>query len=105
MTQTLTYLRKEKGGTVSLLIYVQPKASRNKVVGLHDDAVKISTTAPPVEGKANAAVIKILSKFFNLPKSAIALQAGRESRKKRFSLSGISLADAQEAIARHLTDS
>ncbi len=82
-------LTEQPDGSLILLVYVQPKASRNRIVGLHGDAVKISITAPPVDGKANAGVIKLLAKFFHLPKSAITIISGESSRSKRLRLEGI----------------
>jgi len=68
---------------LSLLVYLQPQAARNHVVGLHGDAIKISLTAPPIEGRANAALVAFLSHLFKLPRSAVALESGRKSRDKR----------------------
>lgn len=87
-----------KSGGVALSIHVQPKSSRNKIIGLHDDALKISLTAPPVEGKANKAVIEFLSKFFNLSKRDVELLSGHQSRKKRVLLSKIDLEDATRRV-------
>ncbi len=79
-----------KDGAVLIDIYVQPKSSQNKMVGLHDQAVKVAITAPPVDGKANKAVGLFLAGFFNVPKSSVQIHSGLQSRKKRFSLDGIS---------------
>lgn len=53
-----------------LKIILQPKASKDQFVGLHDDELKITITAPPVDGQANAHLMKFLSKAFKVPKSA-----------------------------------
>ncbi len=95
-------LRQEADGTLSLLVRVQPKASANRVSGLHGDALKICITAPPVDGKANAALTRFLADFFGLRRSAVNLQSGGGSRDKRFLLSGISLTDAQKTISRSM---
>ncbi len=70
-------------GDLILQIYVQPKASRDQVVGLHCDAVKVAITAPPVDGKANAHVIKLLAQWFDVAKSQIELQRGELNRHKQ----------------------
>ncbi|MDZ7870077.1 MAG: DUF167 family protein [Rheinheimera sp.] len=70
-------------GDLILQIYVQPKASRDQVVGLHCDAVKLAITAPPVDGKANAHVIKLLAQWFDVAKSQIELQRGELNRHKQ----------------------
>ena len=96
----MTWLRLGKDGTVLLTVHVQPKASRAKVAGLFgDDAVKICITAPPVDGKANEALIKFLATLFKLPKSAVTLDAGQQSRTKQFRLTGITLAAAEQLLA------
>lgn len=92
----------DKSGMVVLTVYVQPKASRDAVAGLHGDAVKVCITAPPVEGKANAAVARFLAKLFDLPKSAVVLHRGQQSRTKKFLLQGLSLADAQKVLEKYL---
>jgi len=75
---------------ISLNIYVQPKASRTKITGIHDNSLKISTTAPPVDGKANHHVTVFLAKLFKLPKTAVTILAGHQSRHKTVVLEGIS---------------
>ncbi len=67
---------------VCFKIYVQPKASKNAIVGLHDDALKIRLTAPPVDGAANKLCLKYLSKITGISKSAFEITAGHTSRKK-----------------------
>ena len=64
-------------------IYVQPRSSRNQVVGLHGDALKVKIAAPPVEGAANKMCIAVLAKALNVPKSAIEIVSGQASRTKR----------------------
>ncbi|MGD9330688.1 MAG: DUF167 domain-containing protein [Desulfobacterales bacterium] len=64
-------------------VRVQPKSSRNAVAGLHDDALKIRLSAPPVEGKANRALIQLIAKLLRCPKSAVTIASGPASRKKR----------------------
>ena len=81
-------------GNLIIKVTVQPKASRNKVVGIFNNTLKIATTAPPVDGKANIQIINQLAKFFEIPKSAICLKGGQQSRKKRFILSGVTKDDA-----------
>jgi len=73
---------KKTDSGIRFKIYVQPKASRNTVVGLHDDALKIRLTAPPVDGAANKLCIKFLSKITGIPKAAIRIASGQTSRTK-----------------------
>jgi len=66
-----------------LKIILQPKASKDQIVGLHDDELKITITAPPVDGQANAHLLKFLSKAFKVPKSSIVLEKGELNRHKQ----------------------
>ena len=65
-----------------LKIYVQPKASRDQIVGIHGDELKIVITAPPIDGKANAYLQKYFSKIFKVPKGNIAILKGELGRHK-----------------------
>ncbi len=73
----------EKDGGVVFAVFVQPKASRNQVAGLHGDALKIRLTAPPVEGAANKACTQFLAKTLGVPKSAVEIVSGHASRNKK----------------------
>lgn len=72
-----------RGEDLLLQLYVQPKASRDQIVGLHGDAVKIAITAPPVEGKANSHIQKLLATLFAVNKSQVELVKGDISRHKQ----------------------
>jgi uncharacterized protein len=72
-----------RGADLLLQLYVQPKASRDQIVGLHGDAIKIAITAPPVEGKANAHIQKLLATLFAVSRSQIELVKGDLSRHKQ----------------------
>ncbi len=69
-----------------LSVRVQPKASRNAIQGVHGEALKISLTAPPVDGAANKACIAFLAKKLVLAKSAVEIVSGQTSRNKRILL-------------------
>ncbi|MCQ9712155.1 DUF167 family protein YggU [Actinobacillus suis] len=68
---------------IRLRIFLQPKASRDQIVGLHDNELKIAITTPPVDGAANAHLLKYLSKLFKVPKSSIVLEKGELQRHKQ----------------------
>ncbi|WP_373501550.1 DUF167 domain-containing protein [Desulfococcus sp.] len=72
----------EKENGIAFKVFVQPKSSRNAIVGLHGDALKVKLTAPPVEGAANAMCIQFFSKMLGVSKSAIEIQSGHASRTK-----------------------
>ena len=63
-------------------VHVQPRASRNAVLGWKDGALRVALTAPPVEGAANAALIEVLADALGLKKREIAVVAGQASRRK-----------------------
>ncbi|PVX41404.1 hypothetical protein C8D76_102100 [Pasteurella langaaensis DSM 22999] len=68
---------------IRLRIFLQPKASKDAFVGLHDDELKITITAPPIDGAANAHLLKYLSKAFKVPKSRIILEKGELNLHKQ----------------------
>jgi len=92
-------ITKLQNNTLSLNVYVQPRASRNRLAGMHGKAVKLCITAPPVDDKANTAVIVFLSKLFGLSKSALHIKTGRQGRHKKILITNISLLQAQKALA------
>lgn len=71
---------------VVLQIQARPGASRNKIVGLLGDALKVAIAAPAVEGAANKELVKFLSKTFKVPKSAVEFVGGETSKQKRIRL-------------------
>jgi uncharacterized protein (TIGR00251 family) len=70
-------------------VRVQPKASANRILGEHNGALKIGVTAVPEKGKANAAVISLLSKELCVPKSAVEIVGGETSRLKTLRIHGL----------------
>ncbi|CAK1921158.1 MULTISPECIES: DUF167 family protein YggU [Vibrio] len=68
---------------IILRLYIQPKASRDKIVGLHGEELKIAITAPPVDGKANAHLAKYLAKQFKVAKGQIKIEKGELGRHKQ----------------------
>ncbi|CAK4070875.1 DUF167 family protein YggU [Vibrio sp. MarTm2] len=71
------------GEDLVLRLYIQPKASRDKLVGLHGDELKVAITAPPVDGKANAHLSKYLAKQFKVAKGLIKIEKGELGRHKQ----------------------
>jgi len=69
-------------------VKVQPKASADRIIGEHGGALKVSVTVPPEKGKANAAVIALLSKKLGVPKSSIEIVRGETSRIKTLRVRG-----------------
>ncbi len=67
--------------------YLQPKASKDEFVGLHENRLKIRITAPPIDGKANTHLIKFLAKSFGVAKNAVIIEKGELGRQKTVSIS------------------
>ncbi|MCY1283593.1 hypothetical protein D9M68_258110 [compost metagenome] len=71
------------GDDLILDCHLQPKASCDEFAGLHGERLKIRLTAPPVEGKANAHLLKFLAAAFGVAKSQVTLESGELNRQKR----------------------
>ncbi len=66
-----------------LRLYIQPKASRDALVGVHGDELKVAITAPPVDGQANAHLVKFLAKQFRVAKGQVVIEKGELGRHKQ----------------------
>jgi uncharacterized protein (TIGR00251 family) len=84
------WLRVAADGSVSLTLHIQPGARHTGFVGLHGEAMKVRLAAPPVDGKANAALCAFLAQFCGVPRSAVTLLSGETSRAKRIRVDGAS---------------
>lgn len=85
----------EKDGGVAFRIRVTPKAKRTQIGGEHGGALKVSVTAPPVDGAANDAVIALFAKRLKVPKRAVLIRRGQGSRDKALFIGGTTAADIQ----------
>jgi uncharacterized protein (TIGR00251 family) len=81
-----------------LSVRLHPGARKNSVTGVHADAVKIALTAPPVDGKANDALIAFLADALHLPRARVALVTGATSRTKMVRITGKSAAEVAAAL-------
>ena len=79
----------EKEGAVIFTVRVVPRASKSEIVGEMDGALKIRIASPPVDGAANAELIKILAKSFDVSKSAVEIIAGQSSKTKSIKIVGL----------------
>ncbi len=71
---------------VILNVHVQPRASKDEIVGEHGGRIKIRTCAPPVDGKANDHLIGFLASLFGVPRRQVQLISGETGRQKRFEI-------------------
>jgi uncharacterized protein (TIGR00251 family) len=99
---------RETGDGIVVNVFVQPRASRNQVAGMHGEALKLRLTAPPVEGAANRMCIAFLAEILDLPKSTLEIVAGHSSRNKQVRVrpaADRSLADLRKIIEQRLVPS
>lgn len=96
-------LRKTDGG-VLLRVRAVPGSSRDKIIGIHADALKIAVCAPALEGKANRAIIRILSKKLGIKRSAISLHNGKTSRNKWFLLDDLTEKETLKMVTGALAE-
>ena len=95
----MTFVQQNKNQLI-LTVRVSPNARRSNFDGLWNNThLKIALFAPPVDGKANEALIDFLADFFHLRKSAVHLLSGHTSRIKRLSLSFSSKTNADTALS------
>ena len=91
---------------VTLAVRAQPGAKKTAIIGLYGEGasaqLKIAVQAPPLEGRANEALIAFLAETFGMPRSAVELIAGELSRSKVFLLRGVTMARATAALAKRI---
>ncbi len=83
----------------TLRVRIHPGARKNAITGVHDSALKISLTTPPVEGRANEALIAFLAESLRIPKSRVTLVSGATSRSKTLRITGKSAAEVHAALS------
>jgi len=86
---------REQDGAVVFEVRVAPRASRSRVIGVQDGALKVALTAPPVDGAANEALRKLLAKTLGVPKSDVEIVRGDRARIKLLRVDGIRAADVR----------
>jgi len=89
---------KEEGGTLILKVLVQPRASKNEVVGIHGGCLKIRVTSPPIEGKANKMLCGFLSQLIGIGKRHIEIIGGQRARVKEVRISDKSMEEVRKKL-------
>jgi len=87
-------------GTVIFQVRVQPRASRDEVVGEMDGALKIRLQAPAIEGRANEALIAYLAALLKRPKTAVSILSGERGRTKRVAIWGVTTKEILGLLTR-----
>jgi uncharacterized protein (TIGR00251 family) len=85
-------------GGVLIKVFVQPRASRNELVGIQGEELKLRLTSPPVEGAANKLCREFLAKLLGIAKGRVTLIAGEKSRHKRLLVEGVTLEEVESRL-------
>ena len=78
-----------KNGAIIFNVRVVPRSSKSEIVGEHDGALKVRIASPPVDGAANAELVKLLSKTFEVSKSEVEILAGQTSKTKQIKIANL----------------
>lgn len=81
-------------------VLIQPRSSRDEIVGMHEGRLKIKISAPPVDGKSNERLTELLSKAFRVPKSNIEIIRGKSSKLKTVKVAGIDTTSCEEFLSK-----
>jgi uncharacterized protein (TIGR00251 family) len=98
MIEDFSPFAKDVGDGCTLAVRVRPGARKNDVAGIHAGAVKISLTTPPVDGRANEALIEFVADLLRVPRARVAILSGATSRMKLLRVTGKSAAEVQAAL-------
>ena len=92
----------ESAKGVAFAVKVHPRARKNAITGTMGDALKLSLTAPPVEGRANQAVIEFFADLFAIPRSSVTIASGATSRNKMVRVAGVTGEAARQRLTKIL---
>ena len=92
----------ESSKGISFSIRIHPRARKNAITGVIGDALKLALTAPPVEGRANQAVIEFFAELFEIPRSSVTITSGETSRKKQVRIAGLTRATVATRLSERL---
>ena len=90
---------------ILLTLHINPRAAKDELCGLHGNTLKLRLKAPPVDGKANAGLIKFLSKTLKVPPAHVRITHGESGRQKHVLVVGISEEDARALLTPLVTPS
>ncbi len=89
-----------KEAPLTITVQVQPRSSRDEIVGIHEGRLKIRISAPPVDGQSNERLTEVLAKAFGVSKSSVEIVKGRHSRVKTIRISGIGMEDYDTLVSK-----
>ncbi|MGD9850829.1 MAG: DUF167 domain-containing protein [Nitrospirales bacterium] len=88
----------EKNDGVELKFFLQPRAAKSQIMGIHGEEIKIRIQAPPLDGRANEELCRFLSKMMGVPQRFVQIVSGMSSRHKRVRIKGKALGDLQSLL-------
>ena len=88
----------ETSDGATFAVKVHPRAKKNAITGEVGDALKVALTAPPVDGKANAACIEFFAKLLNVPRSSVTIATGQSSRNKVIRVAGMTARQVRDRL-------
>lgn len=91
---------RRSGEVITLTLHVQPGAKRSEIIGLHGEALKLKLAAPPIDGRANEALLKFIGGLFDVPLRQVELKQGGQSRHKVLAITGSKIDPASLLPAR-----
>ncbi len=89
----------ETGGSVTFAVRVHPRAKKNAITGELGDVLKLSLTAPPIEGRANEACVEFFAKLLKVPRSSVTIASGQTSCNKVIRVTGLSIQQVRERLS------
>jgi uncharacterized protein (TIGR00251 family) len=93
---------KETSEGVTFTVKVHPRARKNAVTGVMGDALKLAVTAPPVEGRANEAVIEFFADLFEISRASVTIASGATGRRKVVQITGVGKRLVEDKLAQNL---
>ncbi|MGQ0541622.1 MAG: DUF167 domain-containing protein [Blastocatellia bacterium] len=88
----------EKENSITFTISVVPRASKSEIIGETGGIIRVKISAPPVDGAANAEVVKLFAKVFGVSKSSVEIVSGKTSRTKRIRITGVTALQMQSVL-------
>lgn len=95
---------KDTAKGITFAVKVHPRARKNAITGTAGDALKLALNAPPVDGKANQAVIEFFAELFAIPRSSITIASGETNRNKVIRISGVGAETIRQRLQQSLQD-
>ena len=89
---------RDSDGAITFSVKVHPRAKKNTITGELGDALKVSLTTPPIEGRANEACIELFAKLLKVPRSSVTIASGLSSRNKVIRVAGVTAEEVRRRL-------